>query len=113
MMFAENWCTEACFAVFDKGHTTTDAEDPSLPQDIQVLDLVGDAYALVTPLIPGLAARSQAGQDYACDGRLFSMLCGVWWAQHNNLQKRRRDDVVAWLRVGCKKQTCKFLKRFS
>ena len=86
MMFADNWSTEGCGTVFAKGHATTDAEDPALPQDIQVLDLVGDTYAMVVPLIPGLAARSQAGEEYASDGRLFAMFC-VGWGQHNNLQK--------------------------
>ena len=72
-MFAQTWSTEGCHEVFQKGYTLTDDENSKLPQDIQVLDLVADAYGMVVQLVPAIAPRAQAGEEYASDGRLFSM----------------------------------------
>ena len=104
-MFGQTWSTEGCHVLFQKGYSLTSVDDAKLPQDIQVLDLVADSYSMIVQLVPAIAARAQAGEEYAFDGRLFSMLFCVWWTSHNKLQKNTSaiDEKMRWLRVGCKK----------
>ena len=72
---------------------------------------------MIVQLLPAIAARAQAGEKYASDERLFSMLFCVWWTLHNKLQKNTSaiDEEMMRLRVGCKKHVssvsvCIFLR---
>ena len=78
LMFEQSWCTDGALLLHEKGYTATDHEDAKLPADIQVFDIVGDSYVMILQLLPFMAPIVQAGEEYAADGKLFSMLFCLW-----------------------------------